>query len=95
MRRECEALFTPENIVAAARALPVILEEEELPKANAEDADDGSPELVPGTASELKPEHIIVDFSHMHHGMKDKNPLDFIKFYSKHNPNGGILYVSH
>ncbi|KIY52421.1 HD-domain/PDEase-like protein, partial [Fistulina hepatica ATCC 64428] len=32
-------------------------------------------------------DNIIVDFSPLHYGMKDKNPLDYIKFYSKNNPN--------
>lgn len=30
---------------------------------------------------------IIVDLSPMHYGMQDKNPLDFIHFYSKNHPN--------
>ncbi|KIM78005.1 hypothetical protein PILCRDRAFT_608246 [Piloderma croceum F 1598] len=30
---------------------------------------------------------IIVDLCPMHYGMQEKNPLDFINFYSKHNPN--------
>lgn len=34
---------------------------------------------------------IIVDFSLMHYGMKEKNPLDFVKFYSKRNPNRASL----
>jgi deoxynucleoside triphosphate triphosphohydrolase SAMHD1 len=36
----------------------------------------------------LEERHVIVDFSPMHYGMQDKNPLDSIKFYSKRNPNG-------
>ncbi|TFK65851.1 HD-domain/PDEase-like protein [Pluteus cervinus] len=35
----------------------------------------------------LEAEHIIVDFSSMHYGMKERNPLDEVKFYSKANPN--------
>ena len=34
----------------------------------------------------LDPKHVIVDLSTMHYGMGDKNPLDSVKFYSKHNP---------
>jgi len=30
---------------------------------------------------------VIVTFSTMHYGMKEKNPLDFVKFYSKNRPN--------
>ncbi|KAF7300972.1 Glycoside hydrolase family 3 protein [Mycena indigotica] len=35
----------------------------------------------------LTPETVIVDQTTMHYGMKEKNPLDFVKFYSKHNPD--------
>lgn len=31
----------------------------------------------------LTEKDIVVDYSIMHHGMKEKNPLDFIEFYSK------------
>ncbi|RDB20331.1 Deoxynucleoside triphosphate triphosphohydrolase SAMHD1 [Hypsizygus marmoreus] len=37
--------------------------------------------------SKLRPEDIICDFSIMHYGMGSCNPLDFVKFYSKRNPN--------
>ena len=49
----------------------------DFPRAN-------NPEIV----ETLSPKHVIVDLSPMHYGMKEKNPLDSIKFYSKHNPNG-------
>jgi deoxynucleoside triphosphate triphosphohydrolase SAMHD1 len=42
-----------------------------------------SPEHVP-----LQAEDIIISFSFMDYGMKDKNPLDFVQFYNKTNPNG-------
>ncbi|KZT23172.1 HD-domain/PDEase-like protein [Neolentinus lepideus HHB14362 ss-1] len=35
--------------------------------------------------AELSAKHVIVDLCPMHYGMKDRNPLDFIKFYSKRN----------
>ncbi|KAJ7124520.1 hypothetical protein C8R44DRAFT_148982 [Mycena epipterygia] len=35
----------------------------------------------------LTPESVIVDFATMHYGMKEWNPLDFVKFYSKRNFN--------
>ena len=38
-------------------------------------------------ADALGPEHVIIDHAPRHHGMQDRNPLDFVKFYSKHNPN--------
>ncbi|KAJ6544294.1 hypothetical protein B0H19DRAFT_1170253 [Mycena capillaripes] len=37
--------------------------------------------------TELTPDSVIVDHSTMHYGMKEKNPLDFVKFYSKRNFN--------
>ncbi|KAF7291791.1 Glycoside hydrolase family 3 protein [Mycena chlorophos] len=37
--------------------------------------------------SELTPESVIVDMSILHYGKKEANPLDKVKFYSKHNPN--------
>jgi hypothetical protein len=36
---------------------------------------------------ELNCEDVIVDFSVLHMGMKDKNPMERVRFYSKHNPN--------
>ena len=37
-------------------------------------------------ASELEKDDVIVDFCTMHYGMKDLNPLRFVKFYSKQDP---------
>lgn len=37
--------------------------------------------------AELTPDSVIVDHTTMHYGMKEKNPLDFVKFYSKRNPD--------
>ncbi len=42
----------------------------------------------PDNVKNLDPKHVIVDFSPMHYGMGDKNPLDSVRFYSKHNPHG-------
>lgn len=36
----------------------------------------------------LTANHVIVDIVGRHHGMEEKNPLDFVKFYSKQRPNG-------
>ncbi|KAL5488449.1 hypothetical protein ACEPAI_6567 [Sanghuangporus weigelae] len=33
----------------------------------------------------LSVEDVIVDFSTLHFGMKEKNPIDFVRFYGKHN----------
>ena len=35
---------------------------------------------------ELSPSHVIVNLSPLHYGMEDRNPLDFVRFYSKHSP---------
>jgi deoxynucleoside triphosphate triphosphohydrolase SAMHD1 len=40
-----------------------------------------------GDSSSLQESDIFVSFSMMHFGMKEKNPLDFVRFYSKHDPN--------
>ena len=47
-------------------------------------ADDGD--------SSLQESDIFVIFSLMHFGMKEKNPLDFVRFYSKHDPNRTLSY---
>ncbi|KAH7927042.1 HD-domain/PDEase-like protein [Leucogyrophana mollusca] len=38
-------------------------------------------------ATQLTPQHVIVDLSPMHYGMHNKNPLDSVSFYSKHSPD--------
>lgn len=38
-------------------------------------------------ACELAETHVIVDHAEMHYGMKEHNPLKFVKFYSKRKPN--------
>ena len=40
-----------------------------------------------GDSSSLQESDIFVSFSLMHFGMKEKNPLDFVRFYSKRDPN--------
>ncbi|KAG5647814.1 hypothetical protein DXG03_007737 [Asterophora parasitica] len=67
--------ITPANIVEAARAL------------NPTDDEDGT--KTRALANNLKEEDIICDFSLMHYGMKEDNPLDFVRFYSKRQPNRG------
>ncbi|KAI0640534.1 HD-domain/PDEase-like protein [Trametes meyenii] len=41
-------------------------------------------------ANALSPEHVIIEITPRHHGMGNMNPLNFVKFYSKHNPNKGV-----
>jgi deoxynucleoside triphosphate triphosphohydrolase SAMHD1 len=38
-------------------------------------------------AQTLKPEDIIVDWSTLHMGLKEKDPMQYVKFYSKQQPN--------
>ena len=37
---------------------------------------------------ELNPRHVIIDEVILHYGMGKNNPLDKVKFYSKHHPAG-------
>lgn len=69
--------FTPERIVDAIKR-HVFTPEDEV---TSEDI------------AALDAKDVIVDLSPMHYGMKDKNPLDFVKFYSKRSPNGESLNV--
>ncbi|KAG6815153.1 hypothetical protein H0H87_004651 [Tephrocybe sp. NHM501043] len=64
--------ITPEKIVAAVKTLSG----EEVKKAS-----------VATIVSKLRVEDVICDFSMMHYGMKEHNPLDFVKFYSKRHPD--------
>lgn len=43
--------------------------------------------ITPEDIRDLTPDKVIVTFSTMHYGMKDKNPLEFVKFYPKTRPN--------
>jgi hypothetical protein len=75
-------LITSEKIVDAARALA-------LPaKATGSETDIDAPTM------ELMPEHVIVDISPVHFGMKKENPLDHVRFYSKLNPDGAPVNVN-
>ena len=45
-----------------------------------------------GDSSSLQESDIVVSFSLMHFGMMEKNPLNFIRFYSKHDPNRRLFF---
>ncbi|KAF8075760.1 hypothetical protein FPV67DRAFT_1648910 [Lyophyllum atratum] len=66
--------ITPAAIVKAARALPG--------EGGGEGGKGGE-----GRGRGLREEDVICDFSLMHYGMKEKNPLDYVKFYSKRHPD--------
>jgi hypothetical protein len=40
----------------------------------------------------LVEDDVRVDFALMHYGMKEKNPLDSVRFYSKREPNSKPLF---
>jgi hypothetical protein len=90
-RESIKLTVTPEAIVAAAKRLfatstgpdDVLITVATANSKDARDAKDVDPELL----ATLSPEHVIVDVSSMHYGMKDKNPLDYVKFYGKRNLN--------
>ncbi|OCH87676.1 HD-domain/PDEase-like protein [Obba rivulosa] len=74
-KESCKSWFTPERIVTAAKAVA------------ASRVGSGEETVDPADVEALSPEHVIVDMSKMHYGMEDRNPLDFVKFYSKHHPD--------
>jgi len=84
-RELCRKHITPEHIVAAAKSLPPTSssEAEIVDSLEAETVDS----LKAGTVDSLEAKHVIVDFSPMHYGMEERNPLDFIRFYSKQKPD--------
>ena len=76
-RAKFRKLFTPESIVQAVKAHKFT------------DKDQVKMEDVEA----LSAKDVIVDQSPMHYGMKDKNPLEFVRFYSKRSPNGALKPV--
>ncbi|KAI0755994.1 hypothetical protein BC629DRAFT_1584576 [Irpex lacteus] len=66
---------TPASVVQAARRYA------------ADHAEYGHVRLDAAIVESLREEHVIVDVSEMHYGMKEKNPLRFVKFYSKKHPD--------
>ncbi|KAF8954102.1 hypothetical protein BDZ97DRAFT_1928819 [Flammula alnicola] len=67
--------ITPKHIVEAVQRLA------EDPSSTTE----GLGVSSPTNSARLEVSDVIVDFSTMHYGMKEKNPLDFVRFYSKGN----------
>lgn len=49
--------------------------------------DDEDDAITAEDIEDLTPDKVFVTFSTMHYGMKDKNPLLFVKFYPKSRPN--------
>ncbi|KAI0751780.1 hypothetical protein C8Q80DRAFT_1159278, partial [Daedaleopsis nitida] len=84
LKSALKATFTPESVVKAFKGL--YASRAFLSPEQAEGLDKVRPEDV----ADLDAAHVIIDFTERHHGMKNENPLDFMKFYSKHNPNQGV-----
>lgn len=80
--------FTPDSVVAAFKKL--YGQRGELKH---ESSDISELEHVEEYANELSPDHVIIEVTGRHHGMGNLNPLGFVKFYSKHNPNSEGIHL--
>jgi hypothetical protein len=49
--------------------------------------------ITPEDIEDLTPDKVVVTVTSMHYGMKDKSPLQFVKFYPKTRPNGMLYYI--
>jgi hypothetical protein len=79
----CKEHITPKSIVEAVRTW--------ASTATHEGAD-----ILQANAASLQPSDVIIDISIPHYGMGEKNPMDSVKFYSKHSPNresSGLSFV--
>jgi hypothetical protein len=74
---------TPERIVVEAKKAAQALLKKSI---NGADVDNEDWFSIADFQS-ITPNDVIVDLSVMHYGMKDKNPLDSVEFYSKRRPN--------
>ena len=88
MKAKLKAAFTPATIVQSMKDLYEM--RATLDSATAQALEEVNPEDV----NALAPKHIIIDLTERHHGMKNENPLDYIRFYSKHNPHCACLPLS-
>jgi deoxynucleoside triphosphate triphosphohydrolase SAMHD1 len=79
---------TPERIVAEAKKAAEALLKKSIDQAVGLERTDNDESFSITDYQFLTPNDVVVDFAIMHYGMKDKNPLDFIEFYSKRHPNG-------
>jgi len=97
-KKTLDEFITPEAIVQRAKALPpgVITKAEQRDDNDIEWSDSEEDEggqtaaaldVDPVLQAELTAEQVIVTMSTMHYGMKEKNPLDFVQFYTKNKRN--------
>jgi hypothetical protein len=89
-RELLEENVTPAGIVAAAKKESSTRVKLPTPGVDPE-IDNEENIITPEDIRDLTPDKVVVTFSTMHYGMKDKNPLEFVKFYPKTRPNG-MLY---
>jgi hypothetical protein len=82
---------TPERIVEEAKKAAQALLKESINRAiewrDPDDNADHEDSFSMANFQSITSNDVIVDFSTMHYGMKDKNPLDSVEFYSKRHPN--------
>ncbi|KAI0637570.1 HD-domain/PDEase-like protein [Trametes polyzona] len=78
--------FTPDAVVNAFKSL---YDRRDALKHTSSDISELE-HVKPEDASALGTEHVIIEVTARHHGMGNLNPLGFVKFYSKHNPNQGV-----
>ena len=88
MKAKVKAAFTPVSIVQSMKDLY------EMRATLNPSAAQALEEVNPKDVDALAPKHIIIDLTERHHGMKNENPLDYIRFYSKHNPHCACLPLS-
>lgn len=77
---------TPERIVEEAKKAAEALSKKGLLGTEKREDQNDNVDNDPDYQS-LTSDDVIVDFSIMHYGMKERNPLDSIEFYSKRRPN--------
>ncbi|XP_045193463.2 deoxynucleoside triphosphate triphosphohydrolase SAMHD1-like [Mercenaria mercenaria] len=65
-----------------------IISKDQLPKITGEILSKMDPDEL--ECSNLKPDKVIVHLVYLDYGMKDKNPIDNVRFYSKENPNVAV-----
>ena len=81
-KRQIKSMFTAQSVVKAFKDLYA-----NRALLSSSEQKDGLEHVKPEDAADLRPDHVIIDLTERHHGMKNENPLDYMKFYSKHNPN--------
>jgi hypothetical protein len=97
------AHVTPEAIVSAVKrefgpgGSRAAASKDDLPTLATRDAGSanmrGLDEVDPALVAALLPEHVIIDLSTLHYGMKGQYPMDLIRVYRKPNWNGTVSFV--